>query len=366
MHKRRCSLYKSLQAGRALAAIFVLLFHLGGAIAAGKYFGFTAFEIPFSFGSAGVEFFFVLSGFIILTAHRCDIFSPDKLASYIKKRLIRIYPTYWIIFLGVYFLAISSNTLRNSVPHDLFILLKSLLLIPQDKNVVGGCGAPVIIVAWTLQYEMFFYCFFIFMILSRWLSVIAGFVVLYIYINYSGNLSPSYLLAFVSKDYILLFAMGMGISAICASKKAVIDNPMFYLSTGVVLFLFIALDTVLQLQLLCGQITILYGVASSMIIFGLVQLEDAGHVIGGNRWLQLLGDSSYALYLIHYPLISALCKLSLFRKLDTIGIIGALITFFFIFFACLISSAVFHLMLEKPFHAYIRNHPLKTKYIGQQ
>ena len=59
------AVYTSLQEARAVAAILVVLFHLGGAIADAKYFGLSVFSVPFSFGSAGVEFFFVLSGFIV-------------------------------------------------------------------------------------------------------------------------------------------------------------------------------------------------------------------------------------------------------------------------------------------------------------
>ena len=136
--------------------MLVVLFHLGGAIADEKYFGIDAFSIPFSFGNAGVEFFFVLSGFIIFSAHRKDIFNAGELVNYLKKRFFRIFPTYWIIFLAVFSLAFASGTLRHTVPHDLPTLLKSLLLIPQDKSVVGGTGSPVLIVAWSLQYEMFF------------------------------------------------------------------------------------------------------------------------------------------------------------------------------------------------------------------
>jgi peptidoglycan/LPS O-acetylase OafA/YrhL len=58
--------YKSLQAGRAIAAILVVLFHLGIAISADKYFGITAFSIPFSFGGAGVNFFSSLAGLLFL------------------------------------------------------------------------------------------------------------------------------------------------------------------------------------------------------------------------------------------------------------------------------------------------------------
>ena len=338
-------MYKSLQACRAIAAMLVVLLHLGGAIASEKYFGISAFSVPFSFGGSGVSFFFVLSGFIILTVHRKDICRPRMLASYIRKRLIRVYPTYWIIFLSVFFLAILSSSLRNTVPHDVSIVLRSLILIPQDNTVVGGPVAPVLGVAWSLQYEIVFYLFFALLIINRWLSIIGGLVVLYLFISYAGVSSLSFPLSFVFSDYILLFAMGMATSAACTSRNVVANRPILYAYIGAIMFVLIALDTIVSMFMLKEWYTILYGMASSLILFGLVRAEDKGKVIGRCSWLQILGDSSYALYLIHHPLISILCKISLSFHLNKLGVIGAIISYIAIFGACLISSVVFHLRL---------------------
>lgn len=335
--------------------MLVVLFHLGGAIAAKKYFGVAAFSIPFSFGNAGVEFFFVLSGFIILTAHRGDLSKPYRLTSYIKKRFIRIYPTYWMVFLAVFFMAIASTALRNTVPHDMTIIAKSLLLVPQDKGILGSTGAPVLAVAWTLQYEMLFYFFFALLIISKWLSIISGLVLLCIYANYAGVSSLPFPVSFLSQDYILLFAMGMIVSAACVSRKVVSERPVFYAGIGAMMFLLIAADTVINLNFLKDSKTILYGLASSLIIFGLVQEEDKGRVILGHNWMQILGGSSYALYLIHFPLISVLCKVCILMQLNKLGAAGAVISYLAIFGACLISSVGFHLWIEKPVGVYLRN-----------
>lgn len=87
-------MYKSLQASRAVAAIMVLLFHMGATIALPKYFSNSAFDISGLFGKVAVQFFFVMSGFIILNAHRKDINKPERIYNYIFKRCVRIYPTY--------------------------------------------------------------------------------------------------------------------------------------------------------------------------------------------------------------------------------------------------------------------------------
>jgi peptidoglycan/LPS O-acetylase OafA/YrhL len=359
-------MYKSLQAGRSIAAILVVLFHLGGAIAAEKYFGIREFYIPFSFGSAGVQFFFVLSGFIILNAHRGDISRPTQLGGYISKRLIRIYPTYIIIFLFVYCLAIASPALRNTVPHDAIVILKSILLIPQDISVIGGSGVPVLGVAWTLQYEMLFYFFFAFWILNKWLLAIIISILLYIYIVYYWGLQSYFPYSFIFQQHIFLFVMGMLVSFICNSENINLSAnvAILYAIMGFVIFSFIALDKVMSLGVFKEWDKLLYGVASSLIIFGLVKAEDKDIIIGGHRWMQILGDSSYALYLIHFPLISILCKFSLSIHLNKLGVYGAAISYATIFSLCLVFSVAFFLWIEKPLIRFLRNRCINKNLVA--
>ena len=51
-------------------------------------------------------------------------------------------------------------SLADKVPHDFGRVIQSLLLLPQNKEVVGGTGSPVLVVAWSLQYEIIFYLYF--------------------------------------------------------------------------------------------------------------------------------------------------------------------------------------------------------------
>jgi peptidoglycan/LPS O-acetylase OafA/YrhL len=148
--------------------------------------------------------------------------------------------------------------------------------------------------------------------------------------------------------------MGMIIYLICKSKKVVVDRPAYYSVAGIIMFLFIAIDSVLSINYFLEWAIILYGFASSLIIFGLVRAEDKGQTFGAGSWMQLLGNSSYALYLIHVPIISILCKLSISLHLNDLGVLGAIISYFYILVACLISSIVFHVWIEKPIVLYLR------------
>ena len=62
----------------------------------------------FNFGYAGVEFFFVLSGFIMVLVHRRDFGQPSKALVFMRKRVVRIYPIYWLVMaflLAIYFVS---------------------------------------------------------------------------------------------------------------------------------------------------------------------------------------------------------------------------------------------------------------------
>ena len=50
----------------------------------------------FQFGHAGVDLFFVISGFVILFVHWEDIGRPQRISRYAGRRLTRILPIYWV------------------------------------------------------------------------------------------------------------------------------------------------------------------------------------------------------------------------------------------------------------------------------
>ncbi|MFX8653275.1 acyltransferase family protein, partial [Acinetobacter baumannii] len=54
------------------------------------------FSSIFLWGRWGVCFFFVLSGFIIAHVHWKDLGSPDRVSGFLWRRLVRIFPTYWL------------------------------------------------------------------------------------------------------------------------------------------------------------------------------------------------------------------------------------------------------------------------------
>src|ERR1700761_2793553 len=98
----------TLQAGRAIASLLVVFYHNAVSIFDdSRFWGDDPSQKIFNFGHSGVDFFFVLSGFIILYAHWNDLGKPKQIFKYASKRFRRIYPIYWIVLAlvaPVYFL----------------------------------------------------------------------------------------------------------------------------------------------------------------------------------------------------------------------------------------------------------------------
>ena len=95
---------QSVQVMRGLAAISVVAFHTSLIMAQPEYGGLRSFEWITSCGWFGVNFFFVLSGFIIFFAHAKDIGRPGRLTAYLWRRFSRVYPAYWV-FLTLFIFA---------------------------------------------------------------------------------------------------------------------------------------------------------------------------------------------------------------------------------------------------------------------
>ncbi len=137
--------------GRFTAAIAVLLSHyLYNGIRNGKISSISHMELfseIASYGRFGVEFFFMLSGYVIFFSAR-----NRKASAFLKSRFKRLYPTFWCcLILSSFFIYIWGQETIMKI--NLKQVLLNFTMIPSlfhQKNVDG--------VYWTLLWELRFYC----------------------------------------------------------------------------------------------------------------------------------------------------------------------------------------------------------------
>ena len=137
---------------RALAALHVFLVHYVALFAFLLPEGATvrALRAAFTNGFQGAYLFFVLSGFLI---YRSLLRRPQPLAGYLGRRVRRIYPTFAAVF--VLYVALSAIfPERSKIPGAgaAEYLLANAALLPGVFPI-----RPMVTVAWTLSYEIFFY-----------------------------------------------------------------------------------------------------------------------------------------------------------------------------------------------------------------
>ena len=153
---------RNLQALRFLAALAVICFHCTYI-----FYDTPVIQRPLGWlhftGLAGLDVFFVISGFIIFTVSARIDWSPPPAgvaAVFFARRLVRVYPIYWVYFLIFSALALAGVAEPFHAPWNLDNWgYNAFLLSTYNRQV------PV---AWTLAYEMFFYlCFSIALLFGR-------------------------------------------------------------------------------------------------------------------------------------------------------------------------------------------------------
>jgi peptidoglycan/LPS O-acetylase OafA/YrhL len=103
-------------------------------------------------GITGVDLFFILSGYLI---YGSLISRPYNFSRFISRRIERIYPTFLVVFVAYVFLSFAfpgENKMPAEAGQRALYLAENLLLLPGIFHI-----EPMITVAWSLSYEMFFY-----------------------------------------------------------------------------------------------------------------------------------------------------------------------------------------------------------------
>jgi peptidoglycan/LPS O-acetylase OafA/YrhL len=288
---------RNVQALRALAALLVLYAHL-------NHFA-DRLGLPV-LGGQGVDLFFVISGFVMVYTTSSH---PPTAGEFVRSRIARIVPIYWLITLVVYLLALIVPSVLKSTRAEPLDLVRSLLFVPYRR--ADGEVAPVLFVGWTLNYEMFFYTLFALGLLAkRYLYGLASVVACLVVLSVIGAVArPSGVLAsFYTQSRMIEFGLGMLIGIFATRSAQRSSTPGGLIPTLALGGLGFAAMLVLPLMWPSAPMLITAGLAAAVVVWAAVGAERSGLAVR-SVFIFSVGDASYVLYLTHAFVTVAAWKL---------------------------------------------------------
>lgn len=308
--------YEILDGLRGVAAVMVVIFHLLEVFSGGSHL-----KQIINHGYLAVDFFFVLSGFVIGYAYD-DRWGKMTLGGFFKRRLIRLHP---MIIMGMiigaigFYFSASPNVFPNisQVPvwEMLLIMFIGFTLIPVPGSMdIRGWGEmhPLDGPAWSLFFEYvanILYGLFIRKFSNKALSVLvflAGCALIHYAVTSANgdviggwSIEPAQFRLGLTRLMYPFFA-GLLLSRIC--KPGSIKHAFLWCSLLVII--------ALSMPRIGGSEHVwmngLYDSLSIIVIFPLiVYMGASGKVIGKlpTKICNFFGDISYPIYITHYPLI---------------------------------------------------------------
>lgn len=270
----------------------------------------------FSSGLQSVTFFFVLSGFILAYVYSGDTAaseSPKSARAFLAARAGRILPAYALgLVLGFPLLAYGA-LISKITPIGIFIPSVALtpLLLQSFYPAVANVWNPP---AWSLSVEMVFYLLFPLILHSTrrihpLVLLIASYALLLGMQTLRESFHPSqpdaaaawnfykFFPAFHLPTFIFGFALG----------RAFLFLPGPSERTSTLVFLLAAGASILALGLRTSLPIWVAGDCTLVLLFGAVIYGAArpgpGLQLLSHPWMVLLGEASYAMYILHYPLM---------------------------------------------------------------
>jgi exopolysaccharide production protein ExoZ len=288
----------SIQVLRAIAALAVVGGHIIGEFT--SKLELTPNVLGFQSLGAGVDLFFVVSGFVMVYASERLFATLGGPRRFFLRRLIRIVPIYWLFcIIEVSYFLLHYGGLKEIGASPAWIAA-SFAFLPYAR--FDGLMAPVVGVGWTLNYEMFFYAVFAVAVAlprERAVAAVTGILAVLVVIGAAPVPMPAFL-AYWSSPIVLEFVAGMWIALAVRHGYRL---PLWLAACLVALAVVLLVD--------CDTLGIGFPPAGSLmrvVAWGLpaalvvasVTLSSGG--VGGSLlWSVLgkLGDASYALYLVH-------------------------------------------------------------------
>ncbi len=270
--------FPGIHALRAIAATLVVVAH---AASIAKDYSWIDFTHPYFYhGRMGVILFFAISGFVIALQRRKPV------GLFVGHRLLRIYPTYWLA-LVVAAIAFKAAGLPGGVGPS------AILLYPATTS-DGGMWIPY----WSLVFEMMFYALaaiaFGYRLSDRTLTVLA--IAWIVAVNlFASNPRDANEYTFPGA-WILLSSVVqvLPIGLLCGIhfERLRSFGRWPWLAGAALAFL-----ASFPLEELSVPKLFAFGVSASCVVVAVADIDLK------SRAINLLGDASYGIYLMHFPAI---------------------------------------------------------------
>ncbi|HUQ06226.1 MAG TPA: acyltransferase [Kofleriaceae bacterium] len=297
-----------IQGLRGLAAAGVVLYHARVFIDGGRYLDLGT--RLFGSGGAGVDLFFVISGFIMVHTTRQLAGGPRDALAFLARRFARIWPVYAVAFASMWLFTRLLTGPQWQV--SLEDLGKTLAFYPlEPRSTAPFFGYPLLHVGWTLVYEAFFYgVFALALVTRRWrYLVLAAMFLGYLVVwplaatgDWHADAMRGYRLhgyaAIATNPIVWDFAFGVLVGLLRA-----VDLGRFTIRDRGVLGCFVALAVGAVLWQLFsgyrhGHGPTRWGAPMAVMVLALM-LYDKQYPIRVPGWMRWLGDISFSLYLFH-------------------------------------------------------------------
>ena len=281
---------EAVQALRAVAALSIAILHvLHDAIGLDPtgVMGHLHNALPWD---AGVDLFFVISGFVMVYASTGLFGRRGSAALFMTRRLIQIVPLYWAATTLFLLMALTARSVVTEGAGSLANILMSYAFLPSRAP--DGAIQPIYSLGWTLNYEMFFYVVF-----AAFICQVRHRALILVTLTLGAAIAVHPLipanataLVFWTDPIVAEFLFGMAIAALA--------------TTGISLSLRVSVGLALLalLWLIGGYVSGIGGsrpITTGLPMAILVTAAVFGRGMRLPTALVLLGDSSFALYLVH-------------------------------------------------------------------
>lgn len=307
----------SIQALRGVAVLLVFLYHVSSmesaALAASGSAESALVAGIWTNGYAGVDLFFVISGFIMVFVTGLVSPSAKTSGAFLFARVARIYPLWWVFaalsavgFMLTTGTPTNAERLAASGVSEGQHIVSSFLLLPHPVY-------PILSVGWTLIHEIYFYVVFaaLLMMPQRYLpGLLAVWAVIVAAGAYAGLAGPvaTNLLTLIFHPMTLEFILGAFAGLLIVNGRR--WRPGLIALVGTVWMIaaltFQGDNDAVMLE--WGRV-VWFAMPCALLVYGFASLDIAGRIKLPSALVDL-GDWSYAFYLSHMLTLKALETLS--------------------------------------------------------